>query len=68
VSWATDCHFLLARINGDRMTVRAIGALDDPGGDPQDIARFDRDGREISGPIEIRGQARADQGARGGLV
>ena len=30
VSWATDCHFLLAKISGDRMTVLPIGALDDP--------------------------------------
>ena len=53
VSWATDCHFLLARIEGRRMTVRAIGALDDAAGTPVDIERFDPDGKPLSGPVEI---------------
>jgi tartrate-resistant acid phosphatase type 5 len=52
-SWATDCHFVLGRIDGDRLTVRAIGAIDDPSGMPHDIDRFDRDGNPVSGPIEI---------------
>ena len=57
MSWATDCHFLLARISGDRMTVRAIGALDDPAATPVDIVRFDPEGRPVSGPIEIGSQS-----------
>jgi len=53
VSWAEDCHFLHARIEGHRMTVRAIGAIDDPAAVPIDIERFDPDGRPLSGPIDI---------------
>jgi len=53
VSWATDCHFLLARIEGRRMTVRAIAAMDDPDGTPVEIERFDPDGRPVAGPVQI---------------
>jgi len=53
VSWATDCHFLLASIDGKRMTVRAIGAMDDPSGVPEDIERFDPRGNPVSGPVII---------------
>jgi hypothetical protein len=53
VSWATDCHFLLARIEGRRMTVRAIGAIDDPTAAPGDIERFAPDGAPVTGPIDI---------------
>ena len=52
-SWATDCHFLLAQIEGRRMVVRAIAALDDAAGTPVDIERFDTDGKSLSGPVEI---------------
>jgi len=54
VSWATDCHFLLASIKGRRMTVRAIAAMDDPPGTPVEIERFDPDGKPVSGPVEIK--------------
>jgi len=53
VSWSTSCHFLLGRIEGRRMTIRAIGGIDDPAGTPQDIERFDVSGTPLSGPIEI---------------
>ena len=53
VSWATECHFLLAEIAGDRMTVRALGEVDTPGQAPADIPRFDPGGRPRVGPIEI---------------
>jgi hypothetical protein len=53
-SWAEECHFLLARIEGKRMTVRAIGAIDDPEDTPRDIERFDPQGAPLSGPIEIK--------------
>ena len=53
VSWATDCHFLLAHIEGRRMRVRAIAALDDPAGTPVEIERFDPDDRPVTGPVEI---------------
>ena len=52
-SWATDCHFLLAAISGSTMTVRAIGALDDPQGTPIDITRFSPRREAVIGPIEI---------------
>ena len=39
VTWATDCHFLLARIEGTRMSVRAIGDIDTPDEQPADITR-----------------------------
>jgi hypothetical protein len=35
------------------MTVRAIGAMDDPAGTPLDIERFDPDGRPVNGAVEI---------------
>ena len=53
VSWAIECHFLLARIEGARMTVRAIGPMDSLAGSPLDIERFDPDGNALSGPVEI---------------
>jgi hypothetical protein len=53
VSWATDCHFLLARIEGRRMIVRAIAAMDDPAGTPVEIERFAPGGGPVSGPVEI---------------
>jgi hypothetical protein len=54
VSWATDCHFLCAHIEGRHMTVRAIGAIDDPADTPKDIDRFAPDGAAMNGPIEIK--------------
>ena len=53
VSWATECHFLLARIEGTRMLVRAIGDIETPDLEPADIARFDPAGNPHVGPIEI---------------
>jgi tartrate-resistant acid phosphatase type 5 len=52
-SWSSDCHFLLAQIDGPRMAVRAIGAIDDPSATPEDIKRFDPDGNPVRGAIEI---------------
>ncbi len=51
VSWAPACHFLLVTIDGDLMTVRAIGEQVEPG--LADIERFDRDGHRLSGPILV---------------
>jgi hypothetical protein len=53
VSWATECHFLLVQIAGDRMTVRALGEINTPEQDPTDITRFDPQGRPHVGPIDI---------------
>ncbi len=53
-SWATASHFILARVDGDRMTVRAIGAVDRPDHDPPDLERYSPTGELVRGPIEIR--------------
>jgi tartrate-resistant acid phosphatase type 5 len=53
VTWATECHFLLATIAGDTMTVRALGEVDAPDQEPTDITRLDPLGRPHVGPIEI---------------
>ncbi|MBY0497499.1 MAG: metallophosphoesterase [Cyanobacteria bacterium] len=53
VSWASECHCLLVSIAGRRMTVRAIGGIEDLAGTPAEIERFDPDGQPVSGPIEI---------------
>ncbi len=44
VTWATECHFLLATIEGDKMSVRAIGEIDTLDQNPADITRFDPQG------------------------
>jgi len=53
VTWATECHFLLAHIAGDKMTVRALGEIDRDDQEPADITRHDPEGRPHVGPIEI---------------
>ena len=54
VSWSTDCHFLLARIEGPRMVVRAIGGIDPPADPPADIVRLGPDGNPVTAPMEIK--------------
>jgi hypothetical protein len=41
-------------IDGDAMTVRAIGG--DPSGNLTEIERYDRDGHRITGPIVVTPQ------------
>ncbi len=53
VTWAAECHFLVARIEGDRMIVRALGETGAPDENPTDITRLDPQGRPHVGPIEI---------------
>jgi hypothetical protein len=48
-SWSPECHFLLARIEGDRMTVRPMSER--PG---EEIARFGPDGERVGEPIVVR--------------
>jgi tartrate-resistant acid phosphatase type 5 len=50
-SWADYAHFLLATIDGDEMTVRAIGELDERG--ITDLPRHTPAGDPITGPIRI---------------
>jgi tartrate-resistant acid phosphatase type 5 len=54
VSWATACHFLLGRIEGDRMRVRVIGELESLDDIVQDIPRTTPEGRPATSVIEIR--------------
>lgn len=54
VTWSDRHHFLLVAIEGERMTVRAIGEAAEIGAPLADIARFDRRGAVVSGPIECR--------------
>ena len=53
VSWATECHFLLVDVSGDKMTVRALGEVDAHDQVPSDLVRFDPEGLRHAGPIEI---------------
>jgi hypothetical protein len=54
LSWSTQCHLVLARIEGDRMTVRAIGEHLPGAADLVDIVRKGPDGEIVTRPIEIR--------------
>lgn len=48
-TWSGECHFLLATIDGNGMTVRAIG--ESPGDALLDIPRATPSGDIIQGPI-----------------
>lgn len=50
-SWAAEHHFLLVTVDGRRMTIRAVGALE--GGQLVDIKRKAPDGSAVNGPIVI---------------
>lgn len=51
LTWSGECHFLLATIDGDRMTVRAIG--ESPGEALLDIPRLTPEGDAVRGPIAV---------------
>jgi hypothetical protein len=51
LSWSGECHFLLVTIDGDRLTVRAIG--ESPGAALADIVRLTPAGDPVTGPIAI---------------
>jgi hypothetical protein len=51
VSWSDHAHFLLATIDGDTMTVRALGEATD--GAPRDLPRLTPAGAAMTGPIVI---------------
>jgi tartrate-resistant acid phosphatase type 5 len=53
-SWSNLCHFLLVRIEGDRMLVRAIGERTDTAAGLIDIARWTPGGATLSSPINVR--------------
>ena len=48
-SWSAECHFLLAQIDGGRMTVRAMSER--PG---EEIARFAPSGERATEPMVVR--------------
>jgi tartrate-resistant acid phosphatase type 5 len=52
-SWSAQCHFLLVRIEGDRMVVRAIGEPSEVAG-LNDIVRLDPNDQPLVGPMEVR--------------
>jgi len=52
-SWSADCHFLLVRIAGDRMAVRAIAEQAEGSSDLRDIARRDPLGETVRGAMEV---------------
>jgi tartrate-resistant acid phosphatase type 5 len=50
-SWSGECHFLLVTIDGDKMTVRAIG--ESPAETLLDIPRLTPEGEPVRGPIAV---------------
>jgi hypothetical protein len=48
-SWSPECHFLLAHIEGDRLTVRPMSERQG-----EEIARFGPRGERVSDPIVVR--------------
>jgi tartrate-resistant acid phosphatase type 5 len=51
VSWSDYAHFLLITIDGETMTVRAIGELEDDG--LRDLPRLTPTGEPLTGPITL---------------
>jgi tartrate-resistant acid phosphatase type 5 len=51
-SWSPNAHFLLVSVEGETMSVRAIGEL--AGGKLQDVPRFTPDGATVQGPMIVR--------------
>jgi hypothetical protein len=54
LSWSAQCHFLLVRIEGDRMIVRAIAESAPDRTALGDIVRHDPKGNVVSTPMEVR--------------
>ena len=59
MSWSDTPHFLLVTIDGNRMTVRAIGELVD--GKLSDIPRRSPNDEFLAGPIEIASNSEATE-------
>jgi hypothetical protein len=51
-SWSSQCHFLLVRIEDDRMEVRVVGEAIGTA-PPADIERHTPEGHPVSGPIVV---------------
>jgi tartrate-resistant acid phosphatase type 5 len=54
VSWSADCHFLLARIDGDRMSVRAVAEHVTGSSALIDIVRRDPRGEPVATAMDLR--------------
>ncbi len=54
-SWSGECHFLLVTIDGQAMTVRAIG--ESPDDALADIARVTPPGEAVQGPMIVKSEA-----------
>jgi len=50
-SWSSQCHFLLVRIEDDRMEVRALGEANSAM--PVDIERHTPEGLPVIGPMAV---------------
>jgi tartrate-resistant acid phosphatase type 5 len=53
-SWSNACHFLLVAIDGERMTIRAIGEGTAEAGALSDIVRVGRDGTQAAAPMLVQ--------------
>jgi tartrate-resistant acid phosphatase type 5 len=53
-SWSAECHFLLARIVGDRMVIRAIAEQPEGSAGLAEIVRRDPLGNHVVSPMEVR--------------
>ena len=53
-SWSAECHFLLARIDGDQMTVRAIAEEAPGAASLADIVRRSPRGEVVTTPMDVR--------------
>jgi tartrate-resistant acid phosphatase type 5 len=53
-SWSSVCHFLLVTIEGEQMTVRAVGEGVTDAAALSDIVRYGRDGAELAAPMLVR--------------
>jgi tartrate-resistant acid phosphatase type 5 len=53
-SWSADCHFLLVKVDGDRMVVRAIGESAGGAEPLVDIPRRSPAGEELTGPMIVQ--------------
>jgi tartrate-resistant acid phosphatase type 5 len=53
-SWSNQCHFLLARIDGNSMAIRAIGELTNTSDALREIDRVDPQGRPAVTPLGVQ--------------
>ena len=54
LSWSAACHFLLVRIDGSRMVVRAVAEHSGLAAPPAEIVRRDARGNPVTAAMEVR--------------